>query len=121
MAAILLVDDDPDVRETLADMLRDRGHEVTEATEGLHALELLAAGSRAPDLLVTDIRMPRLDGFSLARLAVARIPKLRVLYVTGYFDPQQTPAPGRGAKVLTKPVDYHGFHREVELMLGAAC
>ncbi len=60
MASILIVDDDDDIRDTLVDLMRSKGHQVSGVADGADALTL-AAASR-PDLLVTDIIMPDKDG-----------------------------------------------------------
>jgi CheY-like chemotaxis protein len=59
---LLLVDDDFDIRETLAEVLTDEGFEVTAACNGLEALRLLRAGFR-PSVIVLDLMMPVMDGF----------------------------------------------------------
>lgn len=60
---VLIVDDDKLTREGLATMLRSSGHSVIEAEDGEQALEMI--GQRLPDLLITDIRMPNMDGVTL--------------------------------------------------------
>ena len=59
---LLIVDDDCDIRETLAEVLTDEGFEVTAAANGLEALRLLRAGLR-PCVIVLDLMMPIMDGF----------------------------------------------------------
>lgn len=87
--SILLVDDDPLVRETMGWLLTDAGHEVHEAADGVDALaHLVSAGP--VDLLITDINMPRMDGLALAREAKARWPELPVLLVSGRPQPPGT-------------------------------
>ncbi len=65
MARILVIDDDANLREVVAFILRDAGHEVLEAADGEEGLRRAAA--EQPDLLLTDIRMPGLDGMELLR------------------------------------------------------
>jgi DNA-binding response OmpR family regulator len=65
MARILLVDDDPALLEVLGMAVADAGHEVITAPDGAAALESIHAAK--PDLVVSDVNMPRLDGFSLCR------------------------------------------------------
>lgn len=89
--SILLVDDDPLVRESTSWMLSDAGHDVHEAADGVEALEYLAA-SGPVDLLITDINMPRMDGLALAHEAKLRWPGLRVLLVSGRPQPPGTQA-----------------------------
>jgi DNA-binding NarL/FixJ family response regulator len=62
---LLIVDDDPALLHAVADCLRAEGYEVTTARSGAEALSRLAAS--LPDLVISDIRMPRMDGFALAR------------------------------------------------------
>nr|WP_114952656.1 response regulator [Sphingosinicella terrae] len=80
---ILLVDDEDLVRAGTAEMLRDMGHRVYEATGGVQALALL---ERNPDIevLVTDYMMPRMDGAALAETVRERFGHVAVLVVTGY-------------------------------------
>jgi two-component system NtrC family sensor kinase len=82
-AVILLVDDEPDVREVLADLLVSEGHQVDTAEDGFAALERLEG--RAYDLIVTDLRMPGLDGTGLYREVARRHPELsrRFVFTTG--------------------------------------
>jgi CheY-like chemotaxis protein len=76
-ASILLVDDDPETRKALAELLRARGLVVDEARHGREALERLAA--RRPSVVVTDLVMPEMSGWDLVRemkqsAALTRIP-----------------------------------------------
>jgi CheY-like chemotaxis protein len=80
---ILVVDDDPDVRDYAETVLAGCGYDVLTASDGDGALALLRSGRRI-DLLFTDIVMPGLDGFEVARRAVAETPTLRVLFTSGY-------------------------------------
>lgn len=61
---ILTVDDSPSMRMLLRNTLVEQGHVVHEAEDGIAALEWLEANSK-PDLMITDINMPRMDGFGL--------------------------------------------------------
>lgn len=86
---ILVVDDEPMVRDVTAMMLADEGHSVLEAADGVQALDLL---QRTPvDLVITDINMPRLDGLGLAREVQARWPGVRILLVSGRPQPARLP------------------------------
>lgn len=61
----MLVEDTPDLLENLTDTLRMEGYEVTTATNGAEALEILS--HKIPDLIITDLVMPRMDGFTLVK------------------------------------------------------
>ena len=65
---ILVVDDDKSVRQLVVKALQTRGHEVVEAQDGMAASELLGSATLLPDLLICDVMMPTIDGFSLAKL-----------------------------------------------------
>lgn len=69
-ASIIVVDDEPTLRSVLADAFTDAGYRVREAADGLDALT--AAEQEPPDLIVSDVAMPRLDGADLAAQMQAR-------------------------------------------------
>ncbi|SFR83612.1 response regulator [Sphingomonas jatrophae] len=83
--SVLLVDDEQLVRVATAEMLREMGHDVAEASSGAEAL------ARLPDLpvdiVVTDYKMPRMDGAELAQRVRALRPGLPLLLITGYTGP----------------------------------
>jgi PAS domain S-box-containing protein len=95
---VLLVDDEPLVRASTADMLTELGFEVVEADSGQDALALIDV--RAPDLVITDHLMPGLSGTDLALILAAERPGIPVLIVSGYADLDGLPA---DIPRLTKP------------------
>jgi CheY-like chemotaxis protein len=80
---ILVVEDQADVRELAATLLRGMGYVVREAVDGAAALEILHGGGRI-DLIFTDLVMPRLGGAELADKAHALRPGIRVLFTSGH-------------------------------------
>ena len=96
---VLVVEDDPFVREMAVTGLGDAGFVVIEAASGRQALEFLQAGISI-DALVTDIRLPGANGWVVARAYRERFPNLPVLYVTGYAE-QMQPVPG--GIIISKP------------------
>jgi CheY-like chemotaxis protein len=66
MPQIMVVDDNPDVRELLSVLLRKNGHEVIESNNGWDCLNKLKGGAR-PDLILLDVMMPKLDGWAVSR------------------------------------------------------
>jgi two-component system cell cycle sensor histidine kinase/response regulator CckA len=81
---ILVVEDEPAVRQLVAAALARAGYRVFEARDGHAALSLFNENETAIDLLVTDLRMPQMDGAELIRLLRARAPHLKVICVSGY-------------------------------------
>jgi CheY-like chemotaxis protein len=96
---VLVVEDDPFVREMAVAGLEDAGYEVIEAGNGQDALGFLQTGI-ALDALLPDIRLPGANGWAVARAYRERFPDLPVLYVTGYAE-QMQPVPG--GIIISKP------------------
>jgi DNA-binding NtrC family response regulator len=82
MLNILLVDDEPDLRASLGQVLRDEGHAVDVVPDGETAVERLA--SRPFDLVVSDVRLPKVDGLTLLRRVRREFPSTEVLLMTAY-------------------------------------
>jgi len=83
-ARVLLVDDDPRLVAVLSDMLRGEGHAVTTATNGEEALALFDPG--AHDVVITDLGMPRLNGWEVAERVKTRSPNTAVFILTGWGE-----------------------------------
>ncbi|HEX2280221.1 MAG TPA: response regulator [Thermomicrobiales bacterium] len=77
---VLVVDDDATLRCILAIALEDSGYRVAEAYDGIQALALL--GRCSPDLILTDLRTPRLDGIGLARLLAPHTPPVPLIVMS---------------------------------------
>jgi two-component system, chemotaxis family, chemotaxis protein CheY len=106
MARILVIDDDATVRAYVDMALEEIGHEVLAAEHGAAALTLLDAQAAMPDVILLDMRMPKMDGWEFARLYQARPgPKVPIVVMTAAQD-----AAGRAAQIhadsyLAKPFD----------------
>jgi signal transduction histidine kinase/CheY-like chemotaxis protein len=81
---ILVIDDEPVVRRTIANLLRASGHTVTEAADGTEGLALLP--ETPVDVVISDLGMPELTGWDVARAVKARTPRLPVILLTGWGD-----------------------------------
>jgi two-component system response regulator HydG len=115
---ILVVDDQPDMAEMLADDLSNRGYDAVATSSGRDALKKLK--SQRFDALVTDLRMPELDGLALLRASHKLDPSRPVIVMTahGTLD-TAVEASGRGAyHYLTKPFRLEELVRLIELALG---
>ena len=105
MARILIAEDEEALRSLVARALALDGHEVMTANDGAQALDLLTRAAGAFELLLTDIRMPVMDGIALALAAARDHPKVTILLMTGFAD-QRERAHGLDAlihDVITKP------------------
>jgi DNA-binding NtrC family response regulator len=88
---ILLADDDPQIRSFLAGTLKARKYLVDLANDGVEALEFLQANGSAVDLLITDIKMPHMDGVTLARAIAQMFPTMPVLFISGWAAALEEP------------------------------
>ena len=111
---LLLVEDDPQLREATRRILLDAGYDVVAASNGEEALALVDDPSVTIDAVVSDVVMPILSGDELARELERRTPRLPIVLMTGY---DSTPLP-LDRSVLTKPVDRHVLLHAVEEVLG---
>ena len=121
VAEILIVDDDGDSVELLMDMLDDT-HQVTGTTDSVKALELIE--TRRFDLLITDVRMPAHNGFTLIRMAKKLKPDLAVIVISAYYsktDPTCCSIVDSFASVaLQKPFTIPGVRAAIEKALRPA-
>jgi PAS domain S-box-containing protein len=104
--SVLVIDDESFVRETLADMLEALTHKVATASSGREALELLTDDRF--DLVFTDLSMPEMDGWEVAREIRRRWPDMSIVLVTGYGKGTQPPAGEKNLinGVIGKPFDF---------------
>ena len=117
---LLLVEDEPNVRQATADLLRVHGFAVLESADGFAALELCDAFDGKIDLLLTDVMMPHLRGPDLADRLLMRRPDLKVLFISGYNEElllgerlEQS-----GARLLRKPCATRQLLKEIRSSLG---
>jgi len=114
---VLVVDDEADVREMLADVLMSRGHHVTLAGGGREALRSFEQGDY--DLVITDLGMPDVNGWEVARAIKAMRASMPVLLLTGWSDAVDAHA-GRVDAVIKKPFDTTKLAAAVSAALRAA-
>lgn len=105
MARILLAEDDDDLRGLIVRALASDGHETIATTNGVEAIEALAGQDKRVDLLLTDVKMPAMDGIALAMTVARDYPSMVIMLMTGFAD-QRERAHGLDAlvhDVLAKP------------------
>jgi two-component system, OmpR family, phosphate regulon response regulator PhoB len=119
VSTILLVEDDPDIRELVAYKLTRGGFEVIEAADGPAALH--AARERRPDAVVLDIQLPRLSGIEVCRQlraapATATVPIIMLTGAVRLQELEQADAAG-ATDYLVKPFSPRELQRRVEVAL----
>jgi CheY-like chemotaxis protein len=107
---ILLVDDHPEVRGSMSAVLLASGYRVIEAGDASSALRML---NGKVDLLLTDLKLPDMEGTKLAAAATAARPGLKVAYMSGYAWPCDP-----GAELLVKPTDPDELRERIGAILG---
>lgn len=99
---VLVVDDDPLVRETLGDFLSDSGYRVLLATSGTHALKLLSRSPVPPSVILLDLKMPELDGWQFRELQLREPSMASIPVIVLTATPNATVR--EAAVVLRKPL-----------------
>jgi len=121
-ARILIAEDEEGIRSLVERALSQDGHAVTTANDGAEALEVLTRERGAFELLLTDIRMPIMDGIALALAAARDYPNLAILLMTGFAD-QRERASGLDAlihAVIAKPFSLATIRNAVRDAIAAA-
>ena len=116
MVRILLTDDDEDLRDLIARGLIKDGHDVVVASDGASALNQIRTTGDF-DLLVSDVQMPVMDGLGLMREAVAIIPNLQVIMVSGFAEQLQRAKEAEGVsnlRTLMKPFTLDDIRAEIK-------
>ena len=118
---VLIAEDEGLLRILIAEMLTDRGLKVLQAADGIEAARMLQE-NKGISVLLSDIRMPRMDGYDLVEAALVHNPELKVLMMTGdagmRFPPKVLKA--REISTLFKPFNMDDMCDRVFAMLGRA-
>ena len=119
---VLVAEDEPNVATLIEECLTDEGYRVTLAGDGVEAVEALPRGDF--DLLLTDVRMPRLDGVGLIRHVRAARPAMPIVVLSGYMTPEARTELRRlgvpNERVLEKPLPFPELHGAIRRALRAA-
>ena len=119
---ILFVEDDTAARQLASITLESLGYTVLAASDGMKAAEIFQENrGSAVDLLLTDLRIPGLDGRTLARMLSVEVSNLRVLYITGYqqISSEIRDGPAETGALLHKPFTPDALARAVRSALDA--
>jgi len=116
---ILLAEDNPEVRQALAGLLRSNRYQVLEARDGEQAWNLFRANRDRIDLLISDVIMTGMSGKELARRITEQWPKTKILFVSGYAHSLITKSEFQNPKVqfLQKPFKLEAFLEQVRGLL----
>ncbi len=118
---IIVVDDDDNVREAIADLCRDDGIDVVAtAADGVDAVA--AAARLSPDVVVMDMRMPRMNGIDATREIRTSMPRIAVIVVSAYEDPALSRAAlaAGAADYLVKGSAHHTLCSSIRALADAA-
>jgi CheY-like chemotaxis protein len=106
-ATILVVEDEVMLRVVAAEVLADAGFTVKEAADGGAAFRMLQSGEVKADLVISDVRMPVMNGYELAAAVMNLHPAPKLLLMTGYTQEPLPPALLKaGIRVIYKPFDF---------------
>ncbi|MBL4584256.1 MAG: PAS domain S-box protein [Pseudomonadales bacterium] len=116
---ILIVDDEPAIRELNQELLSNVGYQVISAEDAHEALKILE--TTAVDLVISDVVMPMMDGYQLARELKLRFPSIKIQLVSGFTGDYQPDALDLGLqhKLLVKPVKSTTLYKRVRELLDA--
>jgi CheY-like chemotaxis protein len=119
---VLVVDDEPSIRKLLVKALEAQGYHAVEAADGLEAAEQLGCLEHLPDLILCDVKMPKVDGFSLAKLVRGRaeLRAIPIIFLTCRVAPADvTRGMQLGARYyVSKPFSTKELLNKVQLTLG---
>ena len=116
---ILLVDDDSFFRSAVKTLLQKEGFQVVEAYDGIDGYKIVQEIGDRIDLMLTDIKMPQMDGVELAQFVTQLYPKMPVVLMTAYAFPLDTS--GESYVMLKKPIRRHDLVQAIRrLVPGAA-
>jgi signal transduction histidine kinase len=118
VGSVLIIDDEPDVRELVADVLAGLGHSVTVASGGREGLARFETGRY--DLVLTDLGMPEFNGWDVARAVKASRPDVPVLLLTGWADAANPVDVPRVEGIIKKPFDLKQLAATVSQALAAS-
>ncbi|MDE1152318.1 MAG: PAS domain S-box protein [Micavibrio sp.] len=102
-ARILLVEDEDAVRTFSARALSNKGYQVMDAPGGVSALKILEEKKFTPEILITDVMMPEMDGTTLAKTVKEKYPAIKIIFISGYAEDRFKEHLGSDVYFLPKP------------------
>ena len=120
VCVILIAEDEVMIRNLVRHILQAEGHEILAAADGYEALELSRRYAGNIDLLITDVKMPRMDGLELIEKLVKERPNIRVMVMSGHVA-EEVRGKQPGFAFLQKPFPPRVFLTKVKEVLGGSC
>jgi len=117
-ASILVIDDDPDVRDFIVTSLEEQGYRVRQASDGERGLK--EAARATPDLVILDFVMPGMSGSEVAKRLLANRPDQLILFVSGYSETRAVRGIAPNAPLLAKPFRAEALDKAVRNALAAS-
>lgn len=114
---VLIVDDELLIRDLLVEVMQNRGFTVLEAADAEQASVILRNMNNRIDVLISDIRLPGMDGRELAKVARNLRPDLKVLFLSGYASPPREGYLDRSTEFMAKPFRINEVAEHVEALL----
>jgi CheY-like chemotaxis protein len=117
---VLLAEDEPMLRQVVRETLRRAGFVVIEAADGTAGLEILQSDTLI-DIMLTDVKMPGLNGYQLAEASLSLRPQMRVMLMTGYAD-EAIPEAIRAASIpiIRKPFNFANLASSLREAIGSS-
>jgi CheY-like chemotaxis protein len=115
MATVLVAEDEEAIRKLVALILRSEGHRVFTASNGVEAVSLFRYSPDRFDLVITDLKMPVMDGHQVIKLILESKPGPRIICMTGYTEKSIPP----GVELLEKPFSPAALRASVTKVLGS--
>ena len=112
---LLVVDDEPNIRELFQGLLSTEGYEVGVAKDGFAALAQMHGA--LPDLILTDLKMPNMSGFELLSIVHRRFPQIPTIAISGEFQPAPTPLGVLADAFFSKPFRFEDLLPKVAELL----
>jgi two-component system, cell cycle sensor histidine kinase and response regulator CckA len=117
MPTILVVDDEPGIRMFVSQILEQNGFSVLTAPDGADAISISQSHQGEIGLVITDVRMPNVDGLTLAQALLEEDPNMPVLFMSSHYDASLMDQ-FEGSEFLAKPFSVDRLLEAVRTMLG---
>lgn len=114
---ILIVDDDSEIRETIAEFLRNHGYEPIQVTNALSVVRTIK--NQKPDLMILDMKMPGADGIQIVRALKRENIDIPIVVISGFLDGKNASILiSQGVKsILAKPIDFDLLSKKINMAL----